>query len=137
MIKHSDGKASGPEPRPGGGRGRKGGRKDWKSRLLQVNIERSFMFYPKSEQMVLGSFNCGIIFMTFKHTFQFSVTSCILFVRVFFWGGGCIMASAVKRLITSKIKLFVHIIYSQVHKYWDIDTILTFLALYTTTMDFK
>ncbi len=29
------------------------------------------------------------------------------------------------------------IYYSQVHKYWDIDTILTFLALYTTTMDFK
>ncbi len=28
-------------------------------------------------------------------------------------------------------------IYSQVHKYWDIDTVLTFLALYTTTMDFK
>ncbi len=28
-------------------------------------------------------------------------------------------------------------IYSQVHKYWDIDTILTFLALYITTMDFK
>ncbi len=28
-------------------------------------------------------------------------------------------------------------IYSQVHKYWDIDTILTFVALYTTTMDFK
>ncbi len=27
--------------------------------------------------------------------------------------------------------------YSQVHKFWDIDTILTFLALYTTTMDFK
>ena len=25
----------------------------------------------------------------------------------------------------------------QVHKYWDIDTILTFLALYTTTMDLK
>ncbi len=34
----------------------------------------------------------------------------------------------------NKIK---NIIYSQVHKYWDIDTILTFLALYTTTMDFK
>ncbi len=30
-----------------------------------------------------------------------------------------------------------NIIYSQVHKYWDIDTILTSLALYTTTMDFK
>ncbi len=44
---------------------------------------------PKSEQMVLGSFNCGIIFMTFKHTFQFSVTSCILFVRVF--GGGFVL----------------------------------------------
>ncbi len=29
------------------------------------------------------------------------------------------------------------LLYSQVHKYWDIDTILTFLALYTTTMDFK
>ncbi len=28
-------------------------------------------------------------------------------------------------------------IYSQVHKYWDIDTILTFWAIYTTTMDFK
>ena len=28
-------------------------------------------------------------------------------------------------------------IYSQVHKYWDIDTILIFLALYTTTMDLK
>ncbi len=32
---------------------------------------------------------------------------------------------------------FAWFIYSQVHKYWDIDTILTFLALYTTTMDFK
>ncbi len=32
--------------------------------------------------------------------------------------------------------LYIYI-YSQVHKYWDIDTILTFLALYTTTMDFK
>ncbi len=30
-----------------------------------------------------------------------------------------------------------YFMYSQVHKYWDIDTILTFLALYTTTMDFK
>ncbi len=29
-----------------------------------------------------------------------------------------------------------NLVYSQVHKYWDIDTILTFLALYTT-MDFK
>ena len=27
--------------------------------------------------------------------------------------------------------------YSQAHKYWDIDTILIFLALYTTTMDLK
>ena len=27
--------------------------------------------------------------------------------------------------------------YSQVHKYWDIDTILIFLALYTTTMNLK
>ena len=27
--------------------------------------------------------------------------------------------------------------YSQVHKYWDIDTIPIFLALYTTTMDLK
>ena len=27
--------------------------------------------------------------------------------------------------------------YSQVHNYWDIDTILIFLALYTTTMDLK
>ncbi len=34
--------------------------------------------------------------------------------------------------------IYIYIyIYSQVHKYWDIDTILTFLALYTTTMDFK
>ncbi len=32
---------------------------------------------------------------------------------------------------------YIIYIYSQVHKYWDIDTILTFLALYTTTMDFK
>ncbi len=36
----------------------------------------------------------------------------------------------------SKLTITKHI-YSQVHKYWDIDTILTFLALYTTTMDFK
>ncbi len=35
------------------------------------------------------------------------------------------------------IKYIFVCIYSQVHKYWDIDTILTFLALYTTTMDFK
>ena len=28
-------------------------------------------------------------------------------------------------------------VYSQVHKYWDIDTILIFLALYTTTVDLK
>ncbi len=34
-------------------------------------------------------------------------------------------------------KLMSTTVYSQVHKYWDIDTILTFLALYTTTMDFK
>ena len=27
--------------------------------------------------------------------------------------------------------------YSQVHKYWDMDTILLFLALYTITMDLK
>ena len=27
--------------------------------------------------------------------------------------------------------------YSQVHKYWDIDTILILLALFTTTMDLK
>uniref|UniRef100_A0A8C1RNV4 Si:ch1073-174d20.2 n=2 Tax=Cyprinus carpio TaxID=7962 RepID=A0A8C1RNV4_CYPCA len=33
-----DGKASGPEHRPGGGRGRRGGRKDWKSRLLQGDV---------------------------------------------------------------------------------------------------
>ncbi len=33
--------------------------------------------------------------------------------------------------------LCLYSMYSQVHKYWDIDTILTFLALYTTTMDFK
>ncbi len=35
------------------------------------------------------------------------------------------------------VEMFVIFMYSQVHKYWDIDTILTFLALYTTTMDFK
>ncbi len=35
------------------------------------------------------------------------------------------------------ILYYIQYIYSQVHKYWDIDTILTFLALYTTTMDFK
>ncbi len=34
-------------------------------------------------------------------------------------------------------KIIYIYIYSQVHKYWDIDTILTFLALYTTTMDLK
>ena len=27
--------------------------------------------------------------------------------------------------------------YSQIHRYWDIDTILFFLALYGTTMDLK
>ncbi len=37
----------------------------------------------------------------------------------------------------SSLRAFIWYIYSQVHKYWDIDTILTFLALYTTTMDFK
>ncbi len=36
--------------------------------------------------------------------------------------------------LEGKVKIYI---YSQVHKYWDIDTILTFLALYTTTMDFK
>ncbi len=41
-------------------------------------------------------------------------------------------------LVICICKWTLHIyIYSQVHKYWDIDTILTFLALYTTTMDFK
>ena len=33
--------------------------------------------------------------------------------------------------------LHVYLVYSQVHKYWDIDIILIFLALYTTTMDLK
>ncbi len=37
----------------------------------------------------------------------------------------------------AKFTLQVVWTYSQVHKYWDIDTILKFLALYTTTMDFK
>ncbi len=41
-------------------------------------------------------------------------------------------------LYNLKCILFINFYaYSQVHKYWDIDTILTFLALYTTTMDFK
>ena len=31
----------------------------------------------------------------------------------------------------------LYLTYSQVHKYWDIDTILIFLALYTTTMDLR
>ncbi len=47
-----------------------------------------------------------------------------------------------KRFFLSERKVLnailrVQLKYSQVHKYWDIDTILTFLALYTTTMDFK
>lgn len=29
----------------------------------------------------------------------------------------------------------INLSYSQVHKYWDIDTMLRFLALYTTTMN--
>ncbi len=40
-------------------------------------------------------------------------------------------------VLSELFAVFLHWIYSQVHKYWDIDTILTFLALYTTTMDFK
>ncbi len=40
--------------------------------------------------------------------------------------------------VSIHIYIYIYIyIYSQVHKYWDIDTILTCLALYTTTMDFK
>ena len=35
------------------------------------------------------------------------------------------------------IKIIGNFSYSQVHKYWDIDAILIFLALYTTTMDLK
>ncbi len=47
-------------------------------------------------------------------------------------GGNCKVV-----LSNSSFQLIATMIYSQVHKYWDIDTILTFLALYTTTMDFK
>ncbi|XP_051548345.1 AFG3-like protein 1 [Myxocyprinus asiaticus] len=42
-----DGKPTGPEHRPGGGRGRKGGRKDWKSRLLQGDVpwdDKDFLY---------------------------------------------------------------------------------------------
>ncbi len=39
--------------------------------------------------------------------------------------------------MSEKLPNSVYEKYSQVHKYWDIDTILTFLSLYTTTMDFK
>ncbi len=50
------------------------------------------------------------------------------------------MANLLKEVIytysSHKYCIYIYI-YSQVHKYWDIDTILTFLALYTTTMDFK
>ena len=35
------------------------------------------------------------------------------------------------------LQLLFPFIYSQVHKYWDINAILIFLALYTTTMDLK
>ncbi len=46
--------------------------------------------------------------------------------------------SSKKLLVIQFFILTMHsVVYSQVHKYWDIDTILTFLALYTTTMDFK
>ena len=39
---------------------------------------------------------------------------------------------------TYKIYIYTHTnTHSQVHKYWDIDTILIFLAPYTTTMDLK
>ncbi|XP_051975745.1 AFG3-like protein 1 [Xyrauchen texanus] len=42
-----DGKPSGPEKGPGGGRGRKGGSKDWKSRLLQGDVpwdDKDFLY---------------------------------------------------------------------------------------------
>ncbi len=60
------------------------------------------------------------------------------------WGIACICMINIcmadnQHVITdcSQISVWMQSIYSQVHKYWDIDTILTFLALYTTTMDFK
>ncbi len=40
-------------------------------------------------------------------------------------------------VLEKNMKGFYIYIYSQVHKYWDIDTILKCLALYNTTMDFK
>ncbi len=50
----------------------------------------------------------------------------------------CIALCIVLKYIHEKQVIYLYVnIYSQVHKYWDIDTILTFLALYTTTMDFK
>ncbi|XP_051546321.1 AFG3-like protein 1 [Myxocyprinus asiaticus] len=42
-----DGKPGGPEKGPGGGRGRKGGSKDWKSRLLQGDVpwdDKDFLY---------------------------------------------------------------------------------------------
>ena len=42
---------------------------------------------------------------------------------------------AIKNL--NKLPTTINDIHSQVHKYWDINTILIFLALYTTTMDLK
>ena len=56
----------------------------------------------------------------------------------------CIQITAVFRNWKWKYVKVLHrflyrqlVLYSQVHKYWDIDTILIFLGLYTTTMDLK
>ncbi len=47
----------------------------------------------------------------------------------------CILVCQINCTNLAYIYIYIYIcMYSQVHKYWDIDTILTFLALYTTTM---
>ncbi len=83
----------------------------WELKLLGYQHSTKYLLlYSRAvlHASFLWSFDRGIIFLRGAKTFT--------------WNQDC---------------FFFFYIYSQVHKYWDIDTILTFLALYTTTMDFK
>ncbi len=98
--------------------------------------------------MILNRFLLKYIYNVFFHVMQsriFSIITPVFRVTWSFWNHTNMLISCWRHIVLLSmlktvmlLNIFVKtFIYSQVHKYWDIDTILTFLALYTTTMDFK
>ncbi len=127
-------------------------------RLSQLEIPRvhtkqgesAFSYYAaRSWNQLPEEIRCAKTLATFKSRLKTHLFSCAFvewtpcyvrndcMVYNHFWFLTVLnLKSILYHFVLRYIYIYIYT-YSQVHKYWDMDTILTFLALYTTTMDFK